>query len=155
MKKARKFCPGITASIVQRLSIGNETSTAAMNVAHTRSSAKSFLCGEKYEKNTLIDPAEKSVSIFIVERREKYIVYIGFLLRRRFFAVAERKNPLVFVEFSLVERVACRAEHFDVLVHIHLLELVARGAEILARVEFARILREELADGGRHRKPSV
>lgn len=76
VKNARKFCFGITASIAQRLSIGKETSTAAMNVAQIKSSAKSFLCGEKYERKTLIGRAEKS---FVIKK--KLLIDCDFSLR--------------------------------------------------------------------------
>ena len=39
--------------------------------------------------------------------------------------------------------------------HIELLHLVTGGAEILARIELAGLLGEDLADGGGHRETAV
>lgn len=47
------------------------------------------------------------------------------------------------------------AEYVDILVHVELLELVAGRSEVLAGIEFVRLLEEDLANRGGHREPSV
>ena len=47
---------------------------------------------------------------------------------------------------------AVGAEDVDDLMHIEFLHLVAGGAEVFARIEFARFVGEDFADGSGHRE---